>query len=87
MPVVASNRTGKAPAPTSDMALTFYGSLFIPAQFGNNVEIASRTHHTVLVHEFDLDELRDYRQTWGVYRDRRRAQYGVLDTFDGRLPE
>ncbi len=87
MPVVASNRIGKETATTSDMAMTFYGSSFIADQFGNKVEIANRTDQTVLVHEFDLDEIRDYRQTWGVYRDRRPDQYGVLATFDGRLPE
>ncbi|MCP4188201.1 MAG: N-carbamoylputrescine amidase [Gammaproteobacteria bacterium] len=87
MPVVASNRIGKETATTSDMAMTFYGSSFIADQFGNKVEMANRTDQTVLVHEFDLDEIRDYRQTWGVYRDRRPDQYGVLATFDGRLSE
>ncbi|MCP4982366.1 MAG: N-carbamoylputrescine amidase, partial [Gammaproteobacteria bacterium] len=87
MPVVAANRIGKETATTSDMAMTFYGSSFIADQFGNRVEVANRTDQTVLVHEFDLDEIRDYRQTWGVYRDRRPDQYGVLATFDGKLPE
>ncbi len=87
MPVVASNRIGKETATTSDMSMTFYGSSFIADQLGNKVETANRTEQTVLVHEFDLDEIRDYRQTWGVYRDRRPDQYGVLATFDGKLAD
>ncbi|MCP3687767.1 MAG: N-carbamoylputrescine amidase [Gammaproteobacteria bacterium] len=87
MPVVASNRIGKETATTSDMAMTFYGSSFIADQFGNKVETANRTDQAVLVHEFDLDIIRGYRQTWGVYRDRRPDQYGVLATFDGSLAD
>ena len=87
MPVVASNRIGKETATTSDMEMTFYGSSFISDHLGNRVAEANRTDQEVLVHKFDLDAIRAYRETWGVYRDRRPDQYAALATFDGRPPE
>ena len=85
MPLVASNRIGTETATTSDMKMTFYGSSFIADEFGNKVEIANRSDQTVLVHSFDLAEIRGLRETWGVFRDRRPDQYGALATFDGRI--
>lgn len=35
----------------------------------------------VIVVEFDLDEIRDKRRSWGVYRDRRPEMYGILMTL------
>jgi N-carbamoylputrescine amidase len=87
MPVVASNRIGKETATTSDMEMTFYGSSFISDHLGNRVAEANRTDQEILVHEFDLSVIRDHRETWGVYRDRRPDQYAALATFDGRPPE
>lgn len=85
MPLVASNRIGTEQATTSDMQMTFYGSSFIADPFGNRVETANRGEQTVLTHSFDLAEIRAYRETWGVYRDRRPDQYGALATLDGRV--
>ena len=85
MPLVASNRIGTETATTSDMQMTFYGSSFIADEFGNRVKIASRTDQTVLVHSFDLAEIRSLRETWGVFRDRRPDQYAALATFDGQV--
>ena len=84
MPVVASNRIGTETATASDMQMTFYGSSFIADHCGNRVEVADRETQTVLTHTFDLDEIREYRRTWGVYRDRRPDLYGALATYDGR---
>jgi N-carbamoylputrescine amidase len=85
MPLLASNRIGTEKATTSDMQMTFYGSSFIADQFGNRVEVANRTDQTVLTHSFDLAEIKSYRETWGVYRDRRPDQYAALLTMDGRV--
>lgn len=85
MPLVASNRIGTEQATTSDMQMTFYGSSFIADPFGNRVETANRGEQAVLTHSFDLAEIRAYRETWGVYRDRRPDQYGALATLDGRV--
>ena len=84
MPVIASNRIGAEQATTSDMEMTFYGSSFIADHCGNRVETANRSDQAVLTHTFDLDEIRDYRETWGVFRDRRPDTYTALTTLDGR---
>jgi N-carbamoylputrescine amidase len=84
MPVIASNRIGREQATTSELNMTFYGSSFIADPFGNRVQTASRDQQEVLTHAFDLDEIRDYRETWGVFRDRRPQQYAALTTLDGR---
>ena len=85
LPLVASNRIGTEKATTNDMEMTFYGSSFIADEIGNKVEVAGRDEQAVLVHRFDLDEIKSYRETWGVYRDRRPEQYAVLATYDGRV--
>ncbi|MDJ0776977.1 MAG: N-carbamoylputrescine amidase [Gammaproteobacteria bacterium] len=84
MPLVASNRIGTEQATTSDTQMTFYGSSFIADHCGNRVEVADRETQAVLTHEFDLDEVRAHRETWGVYRDRRPDLYAALATYDGR---
>lgn len=85
VPVVASNRIGTETA-TEDQSLkmTFYGSSFIADHTGVKVTEANRTDQDVLVHGFDLDAIRHYRETWGVYRDRRPDLYGAIGTLDGR---
>ncbi len=85
MPLVASNRIGTERGTTSDIEMTFYGSSFIADHLGNKVEVADRATQTVLTHAFDLAAIRTYRETWGVYRDRRPEQYRALATFDGRV--
>ena len=83
MPLVASNRIGTETATASDTQMTFYGSSFIADHRGNRVEVADRETETLLTHAFDLDEIREYRRSWGVYRDRRPDLYAALATFDG----
>ena len=43
-----------------------------------NVIVAAT--QTVLVQSFDLDEIEEYRISWGVWRDRRPEMYGILTT-------
>ena len=84
LPVVASNRVGTETATEDDtLQMTFYGSSFITDHTGEKVEEANRTDECVLVHEFDLDEIRHYRESWGVYRDRRPDLYAAISTLDG----
>ena len=40
----------------------------------------NRVDEAVITHTFDLDAIRNYRETWGVYRDRRPELYGTLQT-------
>jgi len=37
-----------------------------------------------LVHRFDFDQIKEYRDSWAVFRDRRPDLYGTLATLDGR---
>lgn len=84
VPVVAANRIGtETVQPDSEnqnqsSALTFYGSSFITDNTGALVECADRASDCVLTHSFDLDELRDMRLSWGVFRDRRPEMYGKI---------
>ena len=81
MPLVASNRVGVESGKNFDM--TFYGSSFIIDHTGAKVAEANRTDETILTAAFDLDKIREYRETWGVFRDRRPSTYGSLMTMDG----
>ena len=76
IPLVASNRVGTEIQENSSM--TFYGSSFIAGPTGEIIKQMDRTEEGVIVAEFDLDEIRDKRQSWGVYRDRRPEMYGQL---------
>ena len=81
MPLVASNRIGTEKGENCEM--TFYGSSFIADHTGAKLAEANRTDETVLTATFDLEEIRHYREDWGVFRDRRPARYGALMTLDG----
>lgn len=89
VPVIAANRIGtETVTPDSEnqqqsSSLTFYGSSFIADNTGALVECADRTSDTVLLHTFDLDELRGMRFSWGVFRDRRPEMYGRIAGISG----
>ena len=82
MPLVASNRIGTEKG--EKYTMTFYGSSFIASHTGEKVAEADRATESVLTAEFDLDEVRRYRQAWGVFRDRRPDLYYPLLSLDGR---
>ncbi len=83
-PVVAANRIGlETVEPCEDnggqsSSLTFYGSSFITDNTGEIIESAGRDEEAVLVAEFDLDDFRKDRQSWGIFRDRRPEMYGEI---------
>ena len=79
MPVVASNRIGRETDEDSEM--TFYGSSFIADNHGEIAEQADDCTETVLVHEFDMDELARERREWGIFRDRRPEMYKTILTY------
>lgn len=76
VPIVASNRVGTEVQ--DDSSMTFYGSSFIAGPTGEIIKQMNRTEEGVIVAEFDLDEIRDKRQSWGIYRDRRPEMYGPI---------
>ena len=75
IPVLAANRIGSE---TDETTMTFYGSSFITDETGEIVAKADRETETILTAEFDLEEIKEQRQYWGVYRDRRPEMYGIL---------
>lgn len=81
LPLVASNRIGVEQGQTC--ALTFYGHSFIADPTGAVVQQADDRTEAVLLHSFDLDAIRRYRQAWGLFRDRRPDLYGGLLGLDG----
>ncbi|CAM4495875.1 MAG: N-carbamoylputrescine amidase [Paenibacillus macerans] len=83
VPVVASNRVGVET--DEDSSITFYGSSFIAGPQGNKIAEANRTEETVLVAEFDLDQLETQRIEWGIFRDRRPDLYKIITSYDGEL--
>lgn len=84
MPVIAANRIGKeVVTPCKENAgqsssLDFYGSSFITDETGELIRSASRNQEEILTATFDLDEIREKRVSWGIFRDRRPEMYHVL---------
>ncbi|WP_238918879.1 N-carbamoylputrescine amidase [Clostridium sp. YIM B02555] len=83
IPVIVSNRVGIEA--DEDSKITFYGSSFIAGPQGNKIVEANRTEETVLVAEFDLDQLENQRIEWGIFRDRRPDLYKIITSYDGAL--
>jgi N-carbamoylputrescine amidase len=81
MPLVASNRVGTEQG--ERWKVTYYGSSFIADHTGAKIKEAPREGEAVLTATFDLDAIRDYRNAWGVFRDRRPELYGPIMTLDG----
>lgn len=84
IPVIAANRVGtECVTPSADnqnqsSSLTFYGSSFITDVTGEIVAQADRESEAVISAVTDLDINREFRQSWGVFRDRRPELYGRI---------
>ena len=81
MPLVASNRIGTEKGEKNE--ITFYGHSFIADHTGAIVAQADDHSEQVITATFDLEEIRRYRHSWGVFRDRRPELYGPLMKLDG----
>jgi beta-ureidopropionase len=73
--IAASNRVG-VEAPLNPNK--FYGSSYFCSPRGKIVAQASDSEDEVLVTDIDLDEIREVRNTWQFFRDRRPETYGEL---------
>jgi beta-ureidopropionase len=73
--IAASNRVG-VEAPLNPHK--FYGSSYFCSPRGKIVAQASDSDDEVLVADIDLDEIREVRNTWQFFRDRRPETYGEL---------
>lgn len=56
----------------------FYGQSYVVDPRGQMVAVASRDRDEVLVTDIDLDLIREVRETWQFYRDRRPESYGEI---------
>ncbi len=75
----AINRVGtEEPWATSHSMGEFYGSSYIVNPRGTIEAQASYGDDELLVHEIDLDMVREVRDTWQFFRDRRPETYGPL---------
>ena len=75
----AINRVGaEEPWATSHEMGEFYGSSYIVNPRGAIEAQASYGDDELLVHEIDLDMVREVRDTWQFFRDRRPETYGPL---------
>ena len=63
-----------------------YKNIFVQDHTGAIVAQADDHAETVITAEFDLEAVRRYRQSWGVFRDRRPDLYGPLLEL-GRTPD
>lgn len=81
MPLVASNRIGMEHG--ERWQVQYYGSSFITDHTGAIVQQCDRSSESVVIASFDLDMVRRYRESWGVFRDRRVDLYNPLLTLDG----
>ena len=81
IPVVAANRIGEEYVEPSDenggqkSSLVFYGSSFVTDSTGEIVMQASRDKEEIVYGESDLDDNRELRVSWGLFRDRRPQMY------------
>lgn len=73
VPIVAANRIGLEDNDGTEQR--FYGNSFIADHTGELVECFGATEEGVLVHEFDLSVIENYRADWGFFRDRRPELY------------
>jgi N-carbamoylputrescine amidase len=81
MPVIASNRIGIEQG--KKWQVKYYGSSFITDHTGAIEQQCDRVSESVITASFDLDKIRTYRESWGVFRDRRVDLYRPLLTLDG----
>ena len=68
------NRVGTEYWKTGD----FYGTSYFANPRGKILATASRTKDEVLVSDLDLDYIREVRDNWQFYRDRRPETYGEI---------
>jgi len=83
MPLMASNRIGvehSLQQPES-LYLRFYGSSFIADGTGDLVAQGSQDQEEVITATFDLEQLRQLRDNWFVFRDRRPDMYDPLGSL------
>ena len=84
VPVVAANRIGREEVEPCEAnagqksALIFYGSSFITDETGEILKSATRDEEEILIQSLNLDQIRENRLAWGIFRDRRPEMYNDI---------
>ncbi|MCR5556126.1 MAG: N-carbamoylputrescine amidase [Butyrivibrio sp.] len=84
IPVAAANRIGKEDVLPSEAnggqssSLNFYGSSFLTDVTGDVIAKASRDKEEIIYAEYDFEENRKMRLSWGIFRDRRPECYSDI---------
>ncbi|MBO1751597.1 acyltransferase [Actinotalea sp. BY-33] len=77
--VAANNRVGAETNEYGDEAVAFYGSSYVVGPDGSYVgEVASSTEAGVIIRDLDLGQIREVRERWQFFRDRRPDAYGEI---------
>lgn len=77
--VAACNRVGAETNEYGDEAVAFYGSSYVVGPDGNVVgDVASSTEAALIVRDVDLDQVREVRERWQFFRDRRPDAYAPV---------
>lgn len=77
--VAACNRVGAETNEYGDEAVAFYGSSYVVGPDGNVVgDVASSTEAGIVVRDVDLDQVREVRERWQFFRDRRPDAYAPI---------
>ena len=72
----ANNRIGTESDEFGDLAVTFYGSSYFVDPRGNYVgDVASQDQTEIVTRDIDLGLIREVRNSWQFYRDRRPDSY------------
>ncbi len=77
--IAANNRIGTESDEFGDLAVTFYGSSYFVDPRGNYVgDVASQDQTEIVTRDLDLDLIREVRNNWQFYRDRRPESYTAV---------
>jgi len=79
IPIVASNRVGIENE--KDITIKFYGNSLIIDHVGDVVSQMNEEEEGLRSHDFNIEEIRNFRQSWGNFRDRRPDLYKKICDF------
>ena len=79
IPIVASNRVGIENE--KDITIKFYGNSLIIDHVGDVVSQMNEEEEGLKSHDFNIEEISNYRQSWGNFRDRRPDLYKKICDF------
>jgi N-carbamoylputrescine amidase len=79
IPIVASNRVGIENE--KDITIKFYGNSLIIDHVGDVISQMNEEEEGLRSHDFNIEEIRNFRQSWGNFRDRRPDLYKKICDF------